>query len=354
MKKNYANSGVDGSGGYEFQKHCALYIFLEKYQDIKDSKYFICLEHHEDFLFCYLDKNELIDYIETYQAKKSSKKWTLTKEFNEIIKKILEVGIDLSNDNSKKTKTYFHNLHFLSNHEINLSKSIKRKIYKNTVNERSSKIKFDELCKEIKDEILSLTDTSTKHEINNLIFSYIDFAKTFTSQKHNLVGMFCDVFEDKVLDPKASVMTLLSLFRAAENTLNQNNIVSLMDKSKRVESEDINKTLKIITSKQKTFDAWRRQKNKYSSILKIPIKDRSHFELEFENAFDYIKDLNQVEHQKINNFVNGIDLSDCYTSEEGLEKIIIKFNDEYNTQFDSITIKASILSSYIQLTEGIK
>jgi len=56
-KNKYSNSGVDGAGGYEFQKHCALYIFLEKYEDIKDSKYFICLEHYEDFLFCYLDES---------------------------------------------------------------------------------------------------------------------------------------------------------------------------------------------------------------------------------------------------------------------------------------------------------
>ena len=36
-KKKSSNSGVDGAGGYEFQKHCALYIFLEQYNDIKDT-----------------------------------------------------------------------------------------------------------------------------------------------------------------------------------------------------------------------------------------------------------------------------------------------------------------------------
>ena len=35
--KQYANSGVDGASGYEFQKHCALYIFLEQYEEIKDN-----------------------------------------------------------------------------------------------------------------------------------------------------------------------------------------------------------------------------------------------------------------------------------------------------------------------------
>jgi len=30
-QKPYSNAGVDGSGGYEFQKNCALYVFLEKY-----------------------------------------------------------------------------------------------------------------------------------------------------------------------------------------------------------------------------------------------------------------------------------------------------------------------------------
>ena len=37
-KNKYSNSGTDGAGGYEFQLHGALYVLLEQYNDIKDTK----------------------------------------------------------------------------------------------------------------------------------------------------------------------------------------------------------------------------------------------------------------------------------------------------------------------------
>lgn len=354
-KKEYSNSGVHGTGGYEFQKHCALYIFLEQYNDIKDSKYFICLEHYEDFLFCYLDEQDLIKSIETYQAKKSSEKWTIyNEEFKKIIQKILEVGIDLRNDKAHKSSNYFHNLHFLSNHEISLSKQKDKKKILNTINESNNIIKYNDLYKEIKDELLSLTDSNTKNEIENLLFKYVDFAKTYKSQKQHLVGAFADIFGKSIKDHKASVIVLLSLFRDVENTLNQGHIIALMDKSKRVESKQINEALIVITTKQKAFDEWKSKKDVYAPILKISIKEHNHFEIEFENAFDYFKDLEAVEHQKIFNFVSAIDFSNCYTHEDGLIKIVEEFSKNHNTQFDEMTTKASLLASYIQVREGTK
>ncbi len=68
-----ANAGVHNSIGIEFQKHCALYLLFEKYAAIENRKYFICIEHHDDFLFCYQTQGDLLESIEAYQAKKSSK-----------------------------------------------------------------------------------------------------------------------------------------------------------------------------------------------------------------------------------------------------------------------------------------
>jgi len=48
-----------------------LYILLNKYTTLANTKYFICLEHHEDFLSCHLTYNNLVRSIEAYQAKKS-------------------------------------------------------------------------------------------------------------------------------------------------------------------------------------------------------------------------------------------------------------------------------------------
>jgi hypothetical protein len=144
---------------------------------------------------------------------------------------------------------------------------------------------------------------------------------------------------------------LLSLFRDVENTLNQGNVVKLMDKSKRIESEKIKQTLNMLTTKQKAFNEWRNQKDKYSELLKIPIKEHEKFELKFKSAFDYFKDLTQVEHQKIKNFVKNIDLKDCFSEESGLRKVIEEFKHTHNTQFDNITTKAILLASYIQTRE---
>lgn len=348
--KQYANSGVDGSSGYEFQKHCALYIFLEQYEEIKDKKYFICLEHYEDFLFCYLTRDELIEKIETYQAKKSSKKWTMTQDFKNIIKKILEVGVDLNNDMNSKNNNYFHNLHFLSNHEISLSKQKDKEKFENIINERNETIKYKELYQEIKDEFLSLTNSKTKNELENLLFKYIDINKTYDKQKKVLVGMFINIFGNKVKDSKASVDTLLSLFRDVENTLNQGNIIALMDKTKRVESEQINTALNIITTQQKAYEEWKSKKDEYSKVLNLHPFKHNQFENAYENAFEYLKDLEQVEHQKIFTFIKE-NVPDCNNDIECLEKIVAKYKASYSTQFDEITIKAIILASYIQLKE---
>lgn len=351
MNTPYANSGINAVNGFEFQKHCALYIFLEQYEEIKEKKYFICLEHHDDFLFCYLTQDEIIEKIETYQAKKSSKKWTMNnQDFKDIIKKILKVGIDLNNDVSSKTDDYFHNLHFLSNYEISLSKNKDKKKIQNTINDGNETIKYNELYQEIKDELLSLTDLKTKNELENLSFKYIDINKTYDKQKKVLIGMFIDIFGTQVRDSKASVDALLLLFRDVENTLNQGNIITLMDETKRVESKQINNALNIITTQQKAFEEWKSKKNEYSKVLNLNPFNHKQFERAYENAFEYLKDLEQVEHQKIFTFIKE-NVPDCSNDIECLEKIITKYKAMYSTQFDEMTIKAIILASYIQLKE---
>jgi L-rhamnose mutarotase len=344
-KKKSSNSGVDGAGGYEFQKHCALYIFLEQYNDIKDTKYFIFLEHHEDFLFCYLNEEDLIKSVDTYQAKKSSKKWTITnKEFEEILMKILQIGLDLKDDTVLKTDTYSHKLHFVSNREIALAKDI--------INERNKIINYLELSEKLKNTIENFVEEKHKSELENLLFKYIPFSTDINEQKNQLVGKFVEIFDTKILYPKAGLETLLSLFRKIELTFNQGNIVSLMDKRKRVESKQINEALNVITTKQKAFDEWKSKEDTYRPILRIPTTEMKDFKINFENAFDYFKDLEAIEHQKIFDFVKRIDLSDCFSHEEDLRKIVNEFSKKHNTQFNEIAIKASLLASYIQVREG--
>src|SRR5687767_15032029 len=113
------NAGVHAITGFDFQKHCALYLLLENYNSIKDKTYFIYLEHYDDILFCYLENNKVVT-INAYQAKKSSSVWGISQELVDIIKKITENGVRLVNDTIDKASTYSHRLHFATNHSIKL------------------------------------------------------------------------------------------------------------------------------------------------------------------------------------------------------------------------------------------
>ena len=93
----------------------------------KDKKYFIYLEHHDDFLFCFLDENSNAKSIEAYQSKKKSTgDWTLTQEMFKIISKLLKTGNNLIKDKIKKTKNYYHHLYFSSNRTIFLEDKVSK------------------------------------------------------------------------------------------------------------------------------------------------------------------------------------------------------------------------------------
>lgn len=74
--QNDVNSGVQANVGMDFQRNCALYIFLNNYHKIKDKNYFIILEHYDDIVFGFIDDQNLLEKVETYQAKKSADIWT--------------------------------------------------------------------------------------------------------------------------------------------------------------------------------------------------------------------------------------------------------------------------------------
>ena len=47
-------------------------------------------------------------------------------------------------------------------------------------------------------------------------------------------------------------------------------------------------------------------------------------------------------------------LTNCYTDEDSLKVIIDDFNLTNSTQFDDLTVKATILASYIQIRGDIE
>lgn len=352
------NAGVHGSTGLEFQKHCALHFLFEKYEKLKDKKYFICLEHHDDFLFCYQTSDEIISSIEAYQAKKSSTQWTLSKEMYELIKKMMEVGLALNADGMPKSDNYKHNLAFVTNNSIKLVGGKNDKKITMTVNESNNKIKFVDLHTEISNKIktevgkLINKDLTACSQLDNITLGYIDFPKTGRMQKNCLIGEFKKIFGNKVNDHEAAVETLLLLFREVENTLNQGNIAKLMDESKRIDSQKINNAIEIITTKKMAFELWRDEKKEICNKLNIKITERNSFELDFDNCFDRFKDLKQVEHLKILNFVEERNKLHIFTDEvDCIQALYKEFNKNKSSQLSELNIKAAVYAAYIEVRE---
>jgi hypothetical protein len=347
MSKTSMNAGVHTGTGIEFQKHCALYLLIENWETHKDKKYFICIEHHDDFLFCYQNEDELVETIQTYQAKKSSEPWGMTRKLYKILQQILEVGKNIKNDSIPKSPTYSHQLSFLTNNSI--------KIPKNTLNETNSSVKFVDLPEEnrntISQEIEKINPDLS--EINNLNFYFIDIGKTSKNQKRQLIGLFTEIFNKKVSDHKAAVDVLLGLFRDIELTFNQGNKSKLLDESKRLDSKKINDALEVITTKSKAFDVWRDKKDDVSKLLRIPFSRQEEFELHFENSFDYFKDKTKTEHYKIFTLVKSYKsiLDSCYSESECIESLYNKVIIDTSIRQDKLYVKAAILAAYFEIKD---
>lgn len=362
-KNSSVNSGVHGSTGYEFQKHCALYVFLEKYPDIKDTKYFICLEHHEDFLFCYLTSEDLVRRIESYQAKKSSTDWGMSKELIDIIHKMSLVGLGLLADPIEKTACYDHALSFSSNKNIKLSNKKTGKAAKKThVGPSNNEVRYISLDKEIsatiKAEIdqISASDASIAGQLEKLTFCYLDLPQHHHTQVQVLIGKFSEIFGAAVSDHFAAVNTLLRLFRNVENVLNQGNVVKLMDVSKRVNSEQIDDAINIITTQVKAYETWRGKADDIADKLGINLMERKAFVHSFKNSLDLFKDKTQVEHQKILSFVkNSVEAFSRHTSEVScIEELFDDFQQKNFSQLGLLNLKAAIFAAYIEVRETHK
>lgn len=361
------NAGVHSATGFTFQKHCALFVFLKNYENLKDKLYFISLEQEDDFLFCFHADNGDISLIDCYQAKKSSDKWGFSAVFYEILQKISDAGNAFLAYSIPKTKDYNHSLNFITNSYIYLlikgkSPKGKNKVkvpdISDIVNEANEKVKYINLKKEIKDKLDQevsklLQGAASCKELDNLTLVYLDTGKTSETQRDQIKGLFGRVFGNKVNDEDAAIETLLRLFREVEERYNQGNIVDLLDTRKRIKSSEINNAIEIITTKSKAYELWRGEKNGIAAKLNIAILDRGQFESNFENSFDLFKDLTQTEHQKILKFVTeNKSLLSSYTDEtECVSALFQKFNSGNNSNLMPLQIKAAIFAAYIEIRE---
>lgn len=360
------NAGVRAQQGFALQRNMALFIILDNYQSKFDgAKYFLSLEHLEDILFCYLDDHGKAVKVETYQSKKKSNgSWKIGVELAEIIVKILQVGKSLIIDEYPKCCSYSHDLYFSLNTNIQLEKKVnsfvdnkkQTRTYAHAVNEENSEVIYGELDPVIQNAITTKLELHESYnndklfeQLENLKFLYIDFNRTNKEQENQLRSKIEDIFDRKVSDSKAALESIFRLFKDIELTYNQKSIARLSDKTKQIQSKDINNAIKIITTKSKAFQFWRDHKREVGQKLGIKPFERETFEMKFILAFDLFKSKDEAEHQKILNFVKLNYLQCNGFSEDGcIEELVEKFNNEIRSSLDDQTLKATMYAAYFE------
>lgn len=356
-KKIDSNSGVQANVGFDFQRNACIYIFLEKYNTLKDHNYFIMLEHYDDIVFGILNEKSELTEIMTYQAKKSSSIWK-TAQLYEIIQKICNSGIELLKDELKKSSSYSQSQHFITNNTISLDYqcSSSKKTKKFNVNETNESIKFDDLPKDCqihlkKGNTKFTFDKEQLEQFHNLNFSFIDIGRSTQSQLELLSGKFKSVFGKFIIDTDAARDTFIFHLKRIESTYNTGNKPKLNDASKKLESWKINEILNILTTKKLALEFCRKKVDKIYEELGINVVDALNFEFDFENSLDLFKDLKQGEHQKIIKYIEG--KKEKFTSFNNdvncIKYLYYDFLKYNNSVLSSVQIKAAIAAGYYQI-----
>jgi hypothetical protein len=353
-----SNSGVEGGSGYSFQRCCVVFLLFEGYEEINSNNYFICLEHHEDFLFAYLDDHGKLNKIDTYQAKKSRDDWRTDDDLCEIIGKITMVGKELIRDPIEKSNDYQHTLNFLTNRNILLTskKENGEKQDKIKVQVSNKRKKYSDLSDKIKNNIepricQSILEST---QLEHIYFQYIDFAQSHKNWQRELKGLAIEHFGQQVNDHEAVISTLMQLLEDVAQTYNDDNKVLLSDQSKRVTKNKINETFKMFTESRKSFDFWRQYSDQISTQLnlKLPIRRRAKELL--ENCFDYFKDIQQIEYRKIYKFVEArTDIDELHVSEaDCIVDLYHRYQEEFQPRLENHMVSFAVIAAYVE-TRGM-
>lgn len=356
--KNDSNSGVQALNGFAFQRNAVIYLILENYDILLGDRFFVCIEHHDDFLFVHTDSKSKIYKVDSYQAKKATNSWSTNQKLATILAKMTLVAKGIRDDPMPKADGYNHNLIFLTNKKINLKCGAKNEPkYSSIVKEDNVFVLFSGLHEKIRENIESKLASLSfdEEEIDNISFRYVDVANTDKSQRQQLVGMISNLFADTVSDPAAALDLLLTIFQDIETVYNQGENLSFLDVSKRIYSDEIFKAFDVICSKAKAYKFWRDNAAKLSEALEVPVRKSRDYVEKLSNCFDYFKDLSQVEFVKIYRFVAENDHVDdlYYTDIECVKNLNELYLKEKSSQLDSVTVAFAIVAAYVE-TRDVK
>lgn len=358
MTDKSINAGVDAQTGFALQRNSALFLLLDKYFTKFDGKqYFICLEHQDDFLFCFINENNEAELIEAFQSKKKSPDiWRANPEMFEIIGKLLKTGKDLILDSIPKSLNYKHFLYFSTNQAINLeykpNKAENKPTIAASIKADNENVNFLSLPIEIQNKIKAgISETKLHNELENLSFLWIPFTQTVKEQENQLVGKMGEVFGDKIFNKRSAVQTVTRIFNEIEYIYNQKNKSPLLDKRKRVDNKTIENAINILTTQSKSFDYWHNEKENIVEALRIKQKDRISFEFAFSSAFDLFKVFENAEHRNILQFTkDNIDNCNSFKSLDIVLELIELFKKSKNSLLNSLELNAIFFAAYFETT----
>lgn len=353
-----SNSGVEAGLGFSFQKCSAMCLLLDNFPQIGNRKYFIAFEHHDDFLYVFLNDEDHIEEILAYQAKKKavSSPWGTDDKLAEIICKLTVTGHNVLLDNSiTRSANYKHSLNFVTNAAINLhngKKGNKKQSIK--IDSSQDKIKFsilnDEIKNEIERKVIAHKEQHELTQINNIEFSYINLLNKHSENKNLLIGKMTVIFGDSIVDYKAALETLMTIFNDSELEYNTGSFPRLNNTAKWVAKHQIENTLDILTNEKKAYDFWRNHAADLCKQLKIPLKHKRNFKEHLNNCFDCFKSLENTEFKKILYFVRDNQNIDeyCYSEVDGIKALLDEMNNSISVKMEPYIIPFAVIAAYVE------
>ena len=190
--------------------------------------------------------------------------------------------------------------------------------------------------------------------LSNLKFRHIDIGRKSSSQREQLSGKFRTVFGNLIQDHDAALRTLIEKFDESDSTFNQRNTATLYDKSKRIESKNIKSIIKVLETKQKAYEYWRKHDEQIYQIFEVSVLEHDFFKLNFEDSFDLFKDLTQTEHRKILTFINGkkSHFQNFYSDVKCLQFLFDECKKNISSQLTDLQLKAAIYAAYFETKDN--
>lgn len=386
IKLEYANAGVDGGTGYEFQKNCLLYVILSNYAELAGREYCVFMEHYDDFVICFFEEGFLTE-VYTYQAKKHSGDWTTSEIVPDVLYKICVSGAAARQDTTfDKSNGYKQLLSFISNQRIkikdNTIDSSNNEMYLRNLSEsggthcksqifdqlkhalfverqksglvESSK-KLDDWYKELSVEDRVLFDQEVEsdpvyQEIENVRFIHVDMPGTNIRQAQLLRSMLVDACQGRITFPDAAFSVLIKMITESSTTYNTGGDISFNNFKKKISSSAINECMGLLVNSSKAIKEWREKIDVYGKSLNIPIPKHKEFISELETSFEYLKDKSKIEHQQILKLSKTeYEVTTATNREDFINSVYKKYIETSATRLSETRIKAICYAASFEL-----